>query len=270
MRDQPPLRKPALGRPNGFGRFGQTSDPRKQRRAFNLKITFSPAERQPSREVAVRARRFHIQHLDRRNPGIEVHIYERHEHFRSFVVLALGLTSNGVPKRLFCLLPVSMSKRIEWREVTRRPRLRIACEHFIDRIDLSACLPMNVRDHLIFILLLRKIDRVCQSRKQIDDRRTAHSKCISRDGRGRRRYIFQVDQNVEMTSKFSLNCLIDTVDIKKQKLIRESEIFGQQPIPRERTLRVWKHRLIFVETNLPQCLCSRYDHGIRQFQTYIR
>src|SRR6188474_169069 len=120
-----------------------------------------------------------------------------------------------------------MSERVERSEIARRTRLWIAGYHFIDRIYFGAVLAVDVGNNLIFVPLLRKINGVGHSRKQVHDRRASHSKCISRNRRDRRRHVLEMDQNIEMAAKLSLDRLIDPEHIKEQEFIRKREIFGE-------------------------------------------
>ena len=135
-----------------------------------------------------------------------------------------------------------MMKGIERLKFARLTLLGIVRHYGIDRVNLHRHLPANIRHHMVFMLFTIQSNRLRQIVKEIDYRRTSQSEGVRVYQSPQGADILQVNMDLKSCLKTSSRGLIETAQIKEEELLRQGEILGEQPEPREAARRPGQER----------------------------
>jgi len=137
------------------------------------------------RQVAVEARRRHVERPAGRRRGLERQIDQRQEHLRAGVagVLPLfGLAPGGVPEGAGGAARAAVLDRVE-REELRRLAVRRRGDHPVDRVDLVGQRAAHVRHHAVLVVGVGQLDGLGPPRVEVDHGRATQPEGVRRDVR---------------------------------------------------------------------------------------
>ncbi len=134
----------------------------------------------------------------------------------------------------------SQNNTFSWRR-SRRSRYPVYAEYF------CCLLPSDIRNNTIFGLVLFHAYRFCNPFKQIHRRCRIDAKGIFIDDEIGFGGPVQVYPNIKGVGKSQLSEPVQAMEIKKEKLLRETEVFEKEEVAWKRSSGIGDHPLIHVE-----------------------